>query len=67
MQQPPEEIEQPQTHYFNPEEITFTINCPPNTTPSGGKCVPVCKSKQHFDPEEVATFEVRVILFKFLN
>lgn len=56
--QQPEEIEQMQTHYFNPEDTGLSISCPPNTTPSAGKCVPVCKSKQQFDPDEIATFEV---------
>lgn len=59
MQQPDEE-QPPQTHYFTAEDIGFNINCPPNTAASGGKCVPVCKSKQHYDQSEVATFEVRI-------
>ncbi|KAL1494223.1 hypothetical protein ABEB36_009851 [Hypothenemus hampei] len=62
MQQPPDEADQPQTHYFNPDDIGVPINCPPNTIPSGGKCAAVCKSKNHFDPEEVATYELWVAL-----
>ncbi|XP_048519904.1 frizzled-4 isoform X2 [Dendroctonus ponderosae] len=58
--QQPEEIEQIQIHYFNPEDTGLGISCPPNTLPSAGKCVPACKSKQHFDPKEVATFELWV-------
>lgn len=64
--QQPEEVEQPQTTYFNPEEIAFTINCPPNTTPSGGKCVSLCKSRQYLDLDEAATFEIWVAVWSII-
>ncbi|XP_050302630.1 frizzled-2-like isoform X2 [Anthonomus grandis grandis] len=63
--QQPQEDEEPQTNFIQ-EEMTFTINCPPSTTPSGGKCVPICKSKQHFDPEQVATFELWVAVWSII-
>ncbi|XP_066258793.1 frizzled-10-A-like [Euwallacea similis] len=63
---PPDDVEPTQTHYFVPDDIPFNINCPPNTAPHGGKCVPICKSTQHFDPEEVATFEIWVAVWSIV-
>ncbi|XP_076249896.1 frizzled-10-A-like [Rhynchophorus ferrugineus] len=66
MQQPPEESEQTPTHFFNPDDIPFTINCPSNSIPNNGKCIPLCSSKQHLDPQDVATFEIWVAVWSII-
>ncbi|KAJ8966546.1 hypothetical protein NQ317_002479 [Molorchus minor] len=64
MQQPEdnEDINSEVVHrsYFSPDEIDNfdNNNCPPNTTPFGYKCVPLCKeSHQQLQKTEAATFE----------
>ncbi|KAJ8979868.1 hypothetical protein NQ317_016053 [Molorchus minor] len=65
MQQPEdnEDINSEVVHrsYFSPDEIDNfdNNNCPPNTTPFGYKCVPLCKeSHQQLQKTEAATFEI---------
>lgn len=66
MQQPPEENEQSPTHFFNPDEIPFTLNCPANSIANDGKCVPLCTSRQYLDPEEGAIFEIWVAVWSII-
>ncbi|KAJ8964788.1 hypothetical protein NQ317_016082 [Molorchus minor] len=73
MQQPEdnEDINSEVVHrsYFSPDEIDNfdNNNCPPNTTPFGYKCVPLCKeSHQQLQKTEAATFEVWVAVWSII-
>lgn len=68
--QQPEDTEVVHGNYFNPEDMdNLNIhNCPPNTTPFGHKCVPLCKQdQQDFQKSEAETFEVCIIYILNFN
>ncbi|KAJ8953579.1 hypothetical protein NQ318_003001 [Aromia moschata] len=54
--------------YFSPEEMdNLNTNCPPNTTPFGYKCVPLCKQAHpQLQKSETATFEVWVAVWSII-